>query len=59
MKRYIWIGVGGVVLIMFLSVIVAASRLTVYGQKDELEFVTFAPGSIGQLYFCQWPYSIK
>jgi dienelactone hydrolase len=54
LKKYIRIVFGGVVLIMFLSVIVAASRLTVHGQKDELEFVTFAPGSIGQLYRDEW-----
>jgi len=54
LKKYIRIAVGGVVLILFLSVIVTASRLTLHGQKDELEFVSFAPGSIGQLYRDEW-----
>ena len=54
MKKYIVIITGGVVLALFLSVIFAVSRLNIRGQENELEFVSFAPGTIGQLYNDEW-----
>ena len=50
----VWVGVSVIMVSLVLILIVGATWHNANVGKDELEFVTFAPGSIGQLYNDQW-----
>jgi dienelactone hydrolase len=50
----VWVGVSVLMVSLVLILIVGATWHNANVGKDELEFVTFAPGSIGQLYNDQW-----
>jgi len=54
MRDSFWVGVSIIMVSLVLILIMAATWHNSNAAKDELEFVTFAPGSIGQLYRDEW-----
>ena len=54
MRDSFWVAVSCIMLTLVMIIIAAATWHDARGAKDELEFVSFAPGSIGQLYCDEW-----
>jgi dienelactone hydrolase len=54
MKDSFWVAISCIMLTLVLVLVVAATWHNAKGAKNVLEFVTFAPGTIGQLYTDEW-----